>query len=114
VQQFADAPITIVRQYTDGHHTVRAATPAEALALLTELEQGLAQLGQPTTLAPWTYPRSEPVPVRQASEPPPPELTECPEHQVGKQSKWGGFYCPTELDNGKFCKWTSRPKKSAA
>jgi hypothetical protein len=33
----------------------------------------------------------------------------CPEHQRSLRSRWGGYYCPTQLEDGTYCKWQWTP-----
>jgi hypothetical protein len=56
-----------------------------------------------------------PTPIRQ---PPPPTpaatpQTLCPEHGKGRLSpKTGSMFCPSKMDDGTWCKWTSQKKAS--
>ena len=29
----------------------------------------------------------------------------CPDHNIAKESKFGGLYCPTQLPTGAYCPW---------
>jgi len=33
----------------------------------------------------------------------------CPEHGRARQSQWGGYHCPTQLEDGSYCKWRWAP-----
>lgn len=114
---FSEAPITIVREDPNGHHTVRASSPAEALAQLAELEQGLAQLGQaPAEPAPQPI-RQVKASTRPEPQAPGPTDPACPAHGAGylAPSKWGGVYCTARPAGGAYCKWSSaKAEKTAA
>lgn len=101
--------ITIVRETADGHHTVRAASPAEALRLLLELEAGLgisAMTPLPVTIAAPSEPAAAPS-----------SGAFCPIHGQDKlrqreQKRGGGYYCAGKYSDGTWCSWD--PKKAAA
>ena len=44
------------------------------------------------------------------------EGQECPQHHRAARSRYnGGLYCPTQEDDGSWCKWTwTAPKKATA
>jgi len=33
----------------------------------------------------------------------------CPEHGRARQSRWGGYHCPTKLPDGSYCTWNWKP-----
>ena len=38
----------------------------------------------------------------------------CPEHGKGRKENWGpGYHCPTQLEDGSYCKWRWSPEPVA-
>lgn len=91
-----EAPITIVREYNGGHYTVRAASPAIALALLAELERGFPGAPAP---APSAQPASS-----SAAQQPANGGDKCPVHQKARLGRWG-VHCPAKNEDGSYCQW---------
>lgn len=125
------AAVTIVIQRADGHHTIRAATPADALIALVELEEGLRAYGLGLIAGPYAGGQAEPATQPQLASPAASRFTGhnptlspapadagcCPEHGQDKvkTSKFsGGLYCTARTGEGPkdFCQWTNAPARS--
>jgi len=112
-----EAPITILREYPDGHATVRAQTAAEASQLWRELQPLLADI--------WPM-----VPPAKTSQPPIVQARElagaglvdtttgeilppCPTHGPARvkvsNQRWGGVYCTASDPAGPkgYCTWSA-------
>lgn len=59
---------------------------------------------------------SQEIPPRPARWEPPSngggaDFFECPEHGRSARSRYGGLYCPAQLEDGSYCKWRHTPLK---
>ncbi|HEY4685580.1 MAG TPA: hypothetical protein VII57_05985 [Dehalococcoidia bacterium] len=93
-------PITIVREREDGHHTVRAATTQEAIALLFELEAALGFKPDSPVLV---RRKDNALPVQASGAP---GAWRCPAHpqrepKLGQNGAY--FYCSARPDGVNYC-----------
>jgi hypothetical protein len=75
--------------------------------------QPTAQTAAPPSPPP--VPKPAPAPTPKPAVQPTASLTFCPDHGKSRYSeKSGGLYCPSKLDDGSWCKWTTATEGKAA